>query len=55
MKSIKKDQPSVAKEMKPILREDDGKRTPPGPTGYASGVTPHSQKPDQKLPGHSKP
>lgn len=32
---------------KGILREDDGKRTPPGPTGYITGGKTLSTRPEQ--------
>lgn len=32
---------------KGILREDNGKRTPPGPTGYITGGNTRSTRPEQ--------
>ncbi|WP_158607155.1 hypothetical protein [Pontibacter oryzae] len=55
MKDREKNQPSAGKQNKAILREDDGKRTPPGPTGYANYATPHLHKPKtDNPPGQTK-
>jgi len=32
---------------KPILKEDEGKRTPPGPTGYITGGKTQANRPEQ--------
>ncbi|WP_439883215.1 hypothetical protein ACSX1A_08585 [Pontibacter sp. MBLB2868] len=32
---------------KNLLREDDGKRTPPGPTGYVTGGDTNATRPEQ--------
>ncbi|MBC5991341.1 hypothetical protein [Pontibacter cellulosilyticus] len=44
------------KEKKGILREDDGKRTSPGPTGYITGGKTRSTRPEQgpDIPPHER-
>ena len=43
-------------DKKAILREDDGKRTPPGPTGYITGGKTASTRPEQgpDVPPHER-
>ncbi|GAB3196488.1 hypothetical protein ABID22_002900 [Pontibacter aydingkolensis] len=47
MKNDKKHTSRKGAEKKGILREDDGKRTPPGPTGYITGGRTSSTRPEQ--------
>lgn len=39
--------PEKAGKKKPILNEDEGKRTPPGPTGYITGGKTQATRPEQ--------
>ncbi|MDX5422743.1 MAG: hypothetical protein LPK07_13260 [Hymenobacteraceae bacterium] len=47
MKDQSKNQPDKKQPKKPILREDDRKRTPPGATGYVTGGDTHATRPEQ--------
>lgn len=47
MKEQDKEQKPGQADKKGILREDDGKRTPPGPTGYVTGGNTHATRPEQ--------
>ncbi|WP_299821354.1 hypothetical protein [uncultured Pontibacter sp.] len=47
MKEDAKENPQRGTDKKNILREDDGKRTPPGPTGYVTGGKNRATRPEQ--------
>ena len=56
MKDEKKFKQQSEKDKKAILREDEGKRTPPGPTGYITGGKTSSTRPEQgpDIPPHER-
>lgn len=56
MKKDNKHEADSSKDKKAILREDDGKRTPPGPTGYITGGKTRSTRPEQgpDIPPHER-
>ncbi|MEJ8804556.1 hypothetical protein [Pontibacter sp. H249] len=56
MKDDKRDKTEKKEGKKGILREDDGKRTPPGPTGYITGGNTSSTRPEQgpEIPPHER-
>ena len=47
MEDNRKNDSHKRSDKKAILREDDGKRTPPGPTGYITGGKNMSTRPEQ--------
>jgi hypothetical protein len=56
MKDNRKNITQKNQDKKAILREDDGKRTPPGPTGYITGGKNISTRPEQgpDIPPHER-
>ena len=56
MKEDKKDLSRKPTDKKAMLREDDGKRTPPGPTGYITGGKTNATRPEQgpDIPPHER-
>ncbi|PTX20029.1 hypothetical protein C8N40_103101 [Pontibacter mucosus] len=47
MEERRNNMPEKAGKKKPILNEDEGKRTPPGPTGYITGGKTQATRPEQ--------
>jgi hypothetical protein len=57
MEEEKRDQSNSDKQKKAILKEDDGKRTPPtAPSGYVTGGDNPSVRPEQgpDIPPHER-
>lgn len=56
MEENKKKNEANDPKKKGILKEDDGKRTPPGPTGYVTGGDNRSTRPEQgpDVPPHER-